>query len=34
MCADQVISTSRLTQPVVIFGGFLNAEAHVCLQGI
>ena len=29
MCIDQVISTSRLTQPVVIFGGFLiTKEAY------
>ena len=24
MCVDPVSSTSRLTQPVVIFGGFLS----------
>ena len=28
MCVDPVSSTSRLTQPVVIFGGFLRLISH------
>ena len=34
MCVDPVNSTSRLTQSVVIFGGFLNAKVRQLLHGI
>ena len=32
MCVDSVSNTSRLTQPVVIFGGFLNSLCVKWLQ--